>query len=117
MAQLDTESWLHSTNGVVDERFAELANAWKTSIGPTPTAMGMAMGMAMHPAYQQIIGMGPTAVPLLLAELEREPHHWFWALRSITGVDPVPESARGNLELMRDAWLQWGHAHGHLAKS
>jgi hypothetical protein len=59
----------------------------------------------MHPAYQQIIGLGPAGVPLLLRELEREPDHWFWALRAITGEDPVPEEARGRLREMAAAWL------------
>jgi hypothetical protein len=33
--------------------------------------------MAMLPPYQQIIGMGPPAVPLILEELRREPDQWF----------------------------------------
>ena len=65
-----------------------------------------------HTAYQQIIAMGDAAVPLLLAELEREPDWWFAALKSITGADPVPPAHRGRLQDMTRAWLQWGRAHG-----
>src|SRR5258708_441748 len=32
--------------------------------------------MVAHPAYQEIIGMGPAAIPLLFEELERDPNHW-----------------------------------------
>jgi hypothetical protein len=39
--------------------------------------------------YQEIIGMGERAVPLLLAELKREPDDWFWALHAITGASPL----------------------------
>lgn len=46
------------------------------------------MEMAMHPAYQRIIGLGPEVAPLLLRELERQPDHWFWALKALTGADP-----------------------------
>lgn len=44
----------------------------------------------MHPAYQQIIGMGPAVVPLLLNDLVRTRSHWFWALRAITGKTQFP---------------------------
>lgn len=110
MSQLQTTSWIHSTNSAVEQRFAELADEWKASIGVTPTVMQM----AMHPAYQQIIGMGPAVLPAILRDLERETNHWFWALKSITGVDPVPEKSRGRITEMRDAWLQWGREHGYL---
>jgi hypothetical protein len=70
--------------------------------------------MAMHPAYQQIIGMGREVVPLILRELEREPDHWFWALKAITGEDPVPEQHRGRVRAMADAWIRWGREHGLL---
>jgi hypothetical protein len=66
----------------------------------------------MHPAYQNIIGLGPRAVPLLLAELKREPCDLFWALTAITGEDPVAPQNRGNLQKMAHAWLEWGAAQG-----
>jgi hypothetical protein len=91
------------------EKFCALVKSWKLARGPTSSIEKM----SMHSAYQQIIGIGPDAVPLLLAELEREPDHWFWALRSITGADPIPEDARGNLAKMAQAWLAWGKAQGY----
>ena len=60
-----------------------------------------------HPSYQRIIGMGRDALPFILAALRREPDHWHWALFSITGANPVPPEASGNLEKTRDAWLNW----------
>jgi hypothetical protein len=67
----------------------------------------------MNHAYQQIIGMGEPAIPLILDEFERRPSHWSWALTAITGDDPVPESARGRLKEMAAAWLQWGREKGY----
>ena len=63
--------------------------------------------IAMHPAYQRIIGMGTTAVPLIICEMAKKPGHWFWALKAITGEDPVPTEARGNIRQMTDLWLDW----------
>ena len=68
---------------------------------------------AMHPAYQQIIGMGPTAIPLILSEMKKELGHWFWALKSITGEDPVPPEQRGKIKKMTEAWLRWGREKGY----
>jgi hypothetical protein len=69
--------------------------------------------MVLLPSYQRIIGLGSGAIPLLLAELERKPDHWFWALQAITGEDPVPAASRGNLIEMSAAWLTWGRQRGY----
>jgi hypothetical protein len=69
--------------------------------------------MADHPAYREIISMGKPVVPLILAELEERPDYWFAALRAITGEDPVPNEARGNVRAMTGAWLAWGRVHGY----
>ena len=91
-------------------RFDTLVSEWK----PAVAAMSSVMRMAMHPAYQRIIGLGPRAVPLLLRELERDPHHWFWALNVITGEDPVPAECSGDMRAVREAWLEWGRSKGFL---
>ena len=51
--------------------------------------------------------MGPEVVPLLLGELERVPDHWFRALHALTDADPVPDTSRGKVPEMADAWLRW----------
>lgn len=72
--------------------------------------------ICMHPAYQEIIGMGESAIPLILAEIQRVPGHWFWALRAISGVDPTSPEDRGNISRMTEAWLSWGREGGYLAE-
>jgi hypothetical protein len=91
-------------------RFRELVREWKAATLVTSSGTEM----ALHPAYQQIIGMGKEAIPLILEELQREDDHWFWALKSITGEDPVPEADRGSVPKMTQAWLQWAKRHGYL---
>lgn len=71
--------------------------------------------IATHTAYQQIIGMGQIAVPLIFSAMERKPDHWFWALRSITGKDPVLPEHRGRLKQMTEDWLKWGRENGYIA--
>jgi hypothetical protein len=94
----------------VEERFRRLARAWKKETWFHSSITQK----SVHPAYQQIIGMGSPAVPLILRELTRKPDHWFWALTAITGEDPVPDSATGRLEEMTEAWLRWGREHGYV---
>ena len=63
--------------------------------------------ICMHPAYQSIIGMGKTAIPLIIEDMLENYNHWFWALKAITGVDPVPPSKRGKIKEMTIEWFRW----------
>ena len=85
------------------QEFDQLVEIWKaeTQIVSSVTEM------VAHPAYQQIIGMGSAAVPLIIEQLTIEPDHWFSALKAITGEDPVPDDAKGDLDQMTKAWLEW----------
>lgn len=95
----DVEAWI---------KFQELYSRWRTERG----AMSSISEAVLCPAYQTIIGMGATAIPFMLAELDsnqHDPDQWFWALKAITGIDPVPEEDRGDFVAMAKAWLGWGH--------
>ena len=65
-----------------------------------------------HPAYLQIIGMGPAALPLIFKELEDAPGHWFPALRAIAQEDPVLPGHRGVIDEMSRDWLDWARRRG-----
>jgi hypothetical protein len=74
----------------IEERFRNLRERWRDE-----TALSSSVSeIAMNPSYQQIIGLGAAAVPLILRELDQAPGHWFWALKAITGVDPVLPAQR-----------------------
>lgn len=90
------------------EKFDALKEEWRKET----LFLSSTHEICMHEAYQKIIGIGPPAVPLIMNELRDQPDHWFWALRSITGTNPVPERERGNLEAMAERWLEWGNRHG-----
>jgi hypothetical protein len=85
------------------QRFDQLAAQWREDCKYS----SFLTERAMHPAYQQIIGMGRGALPLIFEDLQRGPDHWFWALRAITGEDPVPPNSKGKLPEMTAAWLTW----------
>ena len=93
----------------ISEKLRELATAWKDDV----RLYSSVSQMVLHPAYQQIIGMGPAVVPLLLRELEQSPDHWFWALKAITGVDPVKPEHLGRVKQMAEDWSRWGREEGY----
>ncbi len=93
-------------------RFSMLKDEWESDT----LALSSITEISLHPAYQQIIGMGPVAIPMILNELSKAPNHWFWALKSITGEDPVPLEARGRTKKMVDTWLEWGRHQGYISE-
>jgi hypothetical protein len=101
---------IHPDVAETKRRFDRLVREWKAIESPSSSAMEL----AMHEAYQQIIGMGPIAIPWIVEELKKEPDHWFWALYCLTGgVDPVPPTERGDIEAMSAAWLKWASENGY----
>jgi hypothetical protein len=100
---------LPAETAALEPVFLALVRSWKQERGPSSSTTEL----AMCPSYQRSIGMGPAVVPLLLRELERAPDHWFWALKAVTGADPVPEGSRGKVREMARLWIDWGRAQGY----
>ena len=90
-------------------KFEQLVAEWKANRNQTNSGTEM----FTHPAYQKIIGMGSEVVPLILKEMEANLDHWFWALKAISGKDPVPPAHRGRLKLMAEDWLRWAKKQGY----
>ena len=90
------------------DRFQQLRDEWKEQ----SQYLSNTTQMAMLRPYQQVIGMGPAVVPLILEELRNEPDLWFWALEAITNEQPVPSEAVGHVESSASAWLEWGRRKG-----
>lgn len=93
----------------IEGSFRQLVGEWKAATAFTSSGTEM----LLHPAYQRIIGMGQEAVKLIVSELRREPDHWFWALKAITGEDPVAAEDHGKLDRMTTAWLKWAAQRGY----
>lgn len=93
----------------VEERFRRLAAAWHRAVAfhSSTTVRNN------HPAYREIIDLGPEVVPLLLRDLEDNHTHWFCALREITGANPASGEDAGNVPKMAEAWLRWAKDSGY----
>ena len=90
--------------------FDKLADKWERET----IFLSNSSKSAEHPAYQEIIGMGPQAVPLILKRMRSSGGHWFQALHKITGEDPVNPKDRGDVAAMQKSWLDWGKRNGSL---
>jgi hypothetical protein len=93
----------------VAQRFLRLADEWKRAVAHHSSSTIR----NNHPAYRAIIALGPDVVPLLLRDMQDNRTHWFVALREITGGNPIPESAAGNVPLMVEEWLTWAKENGY----
>jgi hypothetical protein len=89
----------------VRTKFKLLADAWRRE-----TVFDSGYNLTHHWAYQQIIGMGPQALPMILADLNDHSSHWFWALYSIVGQDIAIGIT--DFDDASRAWLAWGAEHG-----
>jgi hypothetical protein len=97
-------------NNIPEVKFFNLKTEWEEDTG----MLSSDSEIALHPAYQQIIGMGQEAIPLILNEMKKKRGQWFWALKSITGEDPVPLELRGNIKKMTEVWIGWGEDKGYI---
>jgi hypothetical protein len=107
--RLRTESAV-SVDASVARKFRRLANKWirQTRHLSAPSQK------YLHPSYARIIGLGQCAVPFILKEIQQRSGDWFYALRAITGDDPVSDDMAGDIGRMSEAWLQWGRARRYL---
>ena len=95
----------------LETRFRALADQWRRETG----GLSSISQKAAHPAHQEIIEMGPAAIPLLLRELQERGGHWFMALRALSGENPVPREYAGRIPKITECWLEWGRERGYIS--
>ena len=88
----------------LEQQFDHLKNEWiqETAI------MSFAEDMMGCDSFHKIVALGEPVVPLILRELEQRRYHWDLFLVEITGENPVPKNAHGNLKKTAAAWIAWG---------
>jgi hypothetical protein len=88
--------------------FYRLSEEWRQATGQ----LSNPQAIILHRAYQRIIGLGPTVLPLIFGELLERGGLWFWALEAITGDNPVPPGSETMREV-REAWLAYAALKGY----
>lgn len=93
-----------------EQRFQRLADQWREQT----RALSSDSDIVGNFSYYQIIGMGERALPLIFEEMRAHGGRWFWALRAITGENPVRPEDRGNVRRMTETWLEWAREHQYV---
>jgi hypothetical protein len=109
MTTIPTKPTPETPTETVADRFRRLAAGWHRDT----MYLSSMEDAECHPAYQEIIRMGPDVVPLLLRDLGENHTHWFGALEAITGARPVPAADAGKVPRMAEAWLRWAKENGY----
>jgi hypothetical protein len=109
MIPISAKSTPETPPETVEQRFRRLAAIWHEGTD----YLSSMEDAERHPAYQEIIHLGPDVVPLLLRDLADHHTHWFTALEAITGARPVPPAAAGNIPRMAEAWVRWAQDNGY----
>jgi hypothetical protein len=97
-----------SESFTTEEQFAGLAETWREQTD----GLSLARKKADHPCYQTIIRMGYPVVPCVLRELRDHGGHWYSALSTLTGENPISKEHAGDVRKMRESWLRWGRDKG-----
>ena len=98
------------TSRFLEETFHELMETWRHET----KYMSSIQQITSNVSYQQIIGLGEKALPLIFEEMQQRLGHWFLALQRITRENPVQSQNRGNMKQMTADWLNWGRENGYI---
>ena len=88
----------------IDAKFRRLSDEWLRGMGHSSDPIRL----MSHPAFQEIVRMGPSVIPLIIRHLAEKPNLLVWALPRITGANPVPVDSNGNIGKMVHSWIEWG---------
>ena len=77
-------------------------------------ALSSPASIRMNRNYQKIIGLGNSIIPLILAELERQPDDWFYALEMLTKDEENPTTEEMGFTESVKAWVNWGKNKGYI---
>src|SRR2546425_7121364 len=88
----------------LENEFNRLSELWKSvAAGPQSSVSRI----VTHPAYLEIISKGEKMIPFILRDLQKEPNHWFIALKILAKqFSPVKPEDAGNIKKMTEAWLE-----------
>ena len=93
-----------------EQRVVRLLGIWRDQTA----YLSSSTQLVEHPAYQELIALGPAALPFLFRDLEQtKDGHLSKALTTLTGAHPVPAEDRGKLAKVADAWLRWARENGY----
>ncbi len=93
-----------------EQRVVRLLGIWRDQTA----YLSSSTQLVEHPAYQELIALGPAALPFLFRDLEQtKDGHLSKALTALTGAHPVAAEDRGKIAKVAEAWLLWARENGY----
>jgi hypothetical protein len=102
-----------NSRGGTIERFTKLLKQWRAETG----AMALVRDKLNHQAFQEIVSMGPSVVPMIFEEIRFQPDFLVLALPKILGSNIVQPTGSGSLREIVDAWLLEANRRDDLYRS
>lgn len=85
--------------------FIDLFNKWIRNT----LALSSIQQICDYKVFDELCEFGEALVPFLFEDLkQRATIHAILLLSQVTGVNPIPECARGYLDECAQLWLDWG---------
>jgi hypothetical protein len=101
---------MRPTADSIEQRVVRLLARWREETA----YLSSSTQLTRHPAYQELIALGPAALPFLFRDLEQTVDgHLSKALAAITGARPVPAEQRGQVRKIAETWLSWARENGY----
>lgn len=94
----------------LEQRVARLLRTWRDETA----YFSSTHQIVANPAYQELISLGPAALPFLFRDIEQTGDgHLTNALSAITGADPIPDEHCGRIRKIAEDWLAWAREQGY----
>lgn len=89
----------------IAEKFRTLAEAWAQHCKSVFFSSNIADSLR-HPAYRQLIELGPAVVPMIMERYETDEMPWECVLQEITGINLSEDDGPGESYQRRLEWWQ-----------
>lgn len=99
-----------NTGESTEQQVLRLLRQWREETA----YLSSSTAITTHPAYQELIALGPAALPFLFRDLEQtRDGHLSKVLTEITGAHPIPAEQRGQVRAIAETWLRWASDNGY----
>jgi hypothetical protein len=98
------------TSESLEQRVVRLLKRWREETA----YLSSGTSITAHPAYLELIELGPAALPFLFRDLEQTGDgHLSKVLTTLTGAHPIPPEDRGKIRQIAVIWLCWARENGY----
>jgi hypothetical protein len=97
----------------VEQVFTYLADGWEHV-----TIFSSSISeIVEHPNYAALVGMGRDVIGLAVRRLQVGPFFWAYVLHDITGESPTADVKMGDIDAIRQSWLNLARERGWMVPS